>query len=651
MRLQKLFEPTKIGAMTLKNRIVMAPMETNYGTADGSVTPTVIDYYAERARGGVAMIIVQGCTVAHPGGKGTVRKLGIDDDRFLEGLSELAGAIKGHGARAAMQLEHGGGIVHSAIAGQRPAGPSATVSPLGEPVRELSVSEIAELTQRWSRAAQLSQRAGFEGVEIHTAHESLLAQFLSPHVNQRDDEYGGSLENRARFLLEVIRACRSALGPGYPLWCRISAAEYGAGPVDYAPAVQTACLAEEAGADAIHVSAHGSGAQRFVALCPGMPGFHLAAASEVKRNVKVPVMAVGRIEPEVGEWALREGLVDMIAVGRGLVADPYLPTKAAEGRLEDVVPCIGCLECIESNIRAVIGFLMDPSGATGGRFSCSVNPAVGRERECSISPARSPRRVVVVGGGPAGMEAARVARLRGHDVTLMERDVQLGGQLIPAAIPPRKQGVSLLMDYLSTQLSKLNVNVELGKEATLKTVGDAAPDAVIWAAGATPVIPDIDGIDGADVVLAADVLAGKVQVGDNVVIIGAELVGCETANVLAEMDKKVTVVRRGPQVLAKVGYATQMPLLDDLSRKGVELLTGVKYEGFGPGGLAITTDAGERRVLKADTYILAAGATSNAELVAALRERFGDVRVIGDAHEPRRIIDAMSEGFEAGLSV
>jgi 2,4-dienoyl-CoA reductase-like NADH-dependent reductase (Old Yellow Enzyme family)/thioredoxin reductase len=648
MRLQKLLEPTRIGTMPVKNRIVMPPMDTNLGTSDGFVTTQLIDYYQERARGGVGLIIVECTSIEYPRGKVSVGQLSIDDDKYLDGLSRLASAIKEGGARAAIQLEHGGGVTHSSTTGHPPMGPSVAISPLGEPVGEMSVAQIDELVGRHADAADRAKRAGFEGVEIHGAHEHLLAQFISPSVNQREDGYGGSLENRARFLLEVIRACRAAVGPDYPLWCRIDGAEYGVYPaIDRLDAGQIARWSQEAGVDAVHVSGHGFGTD-FVALCPGMPGLHLVGAAEARRNVTVPVIAVGRIYPELGEWALREGIADLIAMGRALIADPYLPTKAAEGRLDDVVPCIGCWECVEAAIQATIQALMDPNSTNKGDLECSVNPAVGRERECFIGPARSSRRVVVVGGGPAGMEAARVARLRGHDVTLMERDILLGGQLVPAAIPPRKQGISLLIDYLSTQLSKLNVKVELGKEATLETLGDAAPDAVVWAAGATPVIPDIDGIDDVNAVLAADVLAGRVQVGDSVVIIGAELVGCETANVLAQVGKKVTVVRRGPQVMAKVGFAVQAPLLEALSRRGVELLAGVKYEGFGPGGLAITTDAGARRVLGADTYILAAGARSNSELVATLRERFENVDVIGDALEPRRIRHALVEGLEAG---
>ncbi|MGB2583336.1 MAG: FAD-dependent oxidoreductase [Dehalococcoidia bacterium] len=648
MRLQKLFEPTKIGTMTLKNRLVMPAMDTNFGSRDGFVTSRLVDYYAERAKGGVGLIVVEITSVDYPRGKVTLGQISIDDNKYLKGLSELAEAIKRGGACAAIQLEHGGGVTHSAIAGHQPMGPSASISPLGEPVRELSVMEIAELVELHAKAAARARNAGFDGVEIHGGHEHLLAQFLSPSINQRQDQYGGTLENRARFLLEVIRACRAEVGPDYPFWCRIDSAEYGVEPrLDYTQAVQVSRWAEEAGSDAVHVSGHGYGVQ-FTALCPGMPGFHLTGASEVKRNVNVPVIAVGRIYPELGEWALREGIADMIAMGRALIADPYLPKKAAEGRLEDIVPCIGCWECVEGSIQAVVQTVMDPTSHSTGELKCSVNPAIGRESDSKIRQVSTPKRIVVVGGGPAGMEAARVAKLRGHDVTLMEKGTRLGGQLIPAAAPPHKEAISVLADYFVTQLSKLGVRVELGKEATLDDIAAAKPESVVWAAGTTQIIPDVPGLDRAKVVSALDVLTGGAVVGNTVVIIGAETVGCETANFLADQGKKVTVVRRGPQVLTKAGVIVQMRLLDELGRKGVELLTGVKYESFGRDGLTIRTEAGELRNLVANTYVLATGARSNSELVPALKERFNKVYVIGDSLEPRLILDAVVEGFETG---
>jgi len=292
--------------------------------------------------------------------------------------------------------------------------------------------------------------------------------------------------------------------------------------------------------------------------------------------------------------------------------------------------------------------MIDPNSTSMGDLKCSVNPAAGRESDCRISPATTPKQVVIVGGGPAGMEAARVARLRGHDVTLMEKDTQLGGQLIPGAAPPHKEAITLLVDYYSTQLTKLGVKVELGKEATPDDIAAARAEAVVWAAGTTQISPDVPGMDPAKVVSVLDVLGGRATVGDNVVIIGGDGTGCETANLLADQGKKVTVVEILAQVLSKEGIIIQMRLLDELARKQVDVLTGVTYEAVDPEGPIVRTAVGELRTLKADTYVLAAGARSNSELVPLLRERFKNVFVIGDALEPRRIRDAIVEGFETG---
>jgi 2,4-dienoyl-CoA reductase-like NADH-dependent reductase (Old Yellow Enzyme family)/thioredoxin reductase len=651
MKLRKLFEPTKIGTMTVKNRLVMPAMDTNLGSRDGYVTSRLVDYYAERAKGGVGLVIVECTSVDYPRGKVSVGQPSIDNDKYLEGLSKLALAIKQGGARAAIQLEHGGGVTHSSVSNHQPLGPSASISPLGEPVKEMSIAEIEELIELFAKAAARAKKAGFDGTEIHGAHEHLLAQFLSPSVNQRQDQYGGNLENRARFLLEVIRACRAAVGSNYPLWCRIDSAEYGVEPaLDYIQATRVAQWAEEAGVDALHVSGHGYGV-RFSTLCPGMPGFHLTGASEVKMNVSVPVIAVGRIYPELGEWALREGMADMIAMGRALIADPYLPIKAAEGRLEDIVPCIGCWQCVEGNIQAIVGAITDPSSSNKGELECSVNPSAGREADCKIKPARSRKHVVVVGGGPAGMEAARVAKSRGHSVTLIEKANQLGGQLIPGAAPPHKEAISLLVDYFDNQLNKLGVKVELGKEATAKNIDALNPDALIWAAGAKQIAPKIPSLDPAKTVFADDVLSGRASVGEKVIIIGGDGTGCETANFLADQRKKVIIIEILPQVLSKEGTIIQMRLLDELGRKNVEILTGITYEGSSPQGPRIKTAEGKIKILKADTYVLATGAKSNSELVPALKKKFKNVQVIGDAVQPRRIRDAIVEGFQTGRQV
>jgi 2,4-dienoyl-CoA reductase-like NADH-dependent reductase (Old Yellow Enzyme family)/thioredoxin reductase len=651
MKPRKLLEPAKIGTMRLKNRIVMPAMDTNLATREGFVTARLIDYYAERAKGGVGLIIVECTSVDYPRGKVTVGQLSIDDDQYLEGLSQLADAIKSGGARAAIQLEHGGGVTHSSISGEQPVGPSQAISPLGEPVRGLSTDEIAGLVELHAKAALRAKKARFDGIEIHGAHEHLLAQFMSPSINQRQDEYGGTLENRARFLLKVIRACRSAIGPDYPLWCRIDSAEYGVDPaINYLDAIKVAQWAEAAGVDAIHVSGHGYGVQ-FTALCPGMPGFHLTGASEVKRHVNVPVIAVGRIHPELGEWALREGMADMIAMGRALIADPYLPKKLEEDRQEDIVPCIGCWECVEGSIQAVVQAVMDSNSNSMGELKCSVNPAAGREADYKLEDASSKKHIVIVGGGPAGMEAARVAKLRNHDVTLIEKDVRLGGQLIPGAMPPHKEAISLLIDYYTAQLTKSGVNMQLGKESTSDDIIALNPDEVVWAAGSIQTAPDIPYLNWAETVYALDVLAGRAPVGETVIIIGGDGTGCETANFLSDQGKKVIIIEILPQVLSKEGTIIQMRLLDELARKKVEILTGITYEGSSPGGLIIRTTDGETRTLQADTYVLAAGSRSNSDQLSALKDRFEDIHVIGDAFEPRRIRDAIVEGFETGLKL
>jgi 2,4-dienoyl-CoA reductase-like NADH-dependent reductase (Old Yellow Enzyme family)/thioredoxin reductase len=634
----KLFEPGRIGSLEIKNRLVMPPMATNYASKDGSVTDRQINYYEERSKGAVGLVIVEISCVDAPIGKGTMRQICIDDDRFIPGLSNLAKAIKRHGARAAIQIHHAGRQTSSVITDLQPVAPSPIPLPGGETPRELTSDEIAALIVRFAEAAGRAKKAGFDGVEIHGAHGYLISEFLSPLANHRQDAYGGSIEKRARFLLEVIKAIRVKVGRDYPVWCRLSGMEIGAdGGITVEETQTVAKLAEKAGVDAIHVSAHTVGPARRPPMAQPPCSF-VPLAEAVKRVVSVPVVAVGRIPPEFAEEVIRDGKADFVSMGRELLVDPYLPQKAASGKLEDIRPCIYCLTCLDSMNWRREG------------VCCVVNPTLGREGEYQVKPAESPKKVVVVGGGPGGMEAARVAALRGHKVVLFDEGEELGGQLLLAAKPPFKDTIEVFRKYLVRQVTKLGVELRLGKEFTPDMLNKLKPDSVILATGVKPFIPQIPGIRSRKVIQASEVLMGA-ETGERVVIIGGELVGCETALLLAERGKKVTIMRHGPELATKVHGLIREPMLARLKYKGASVLTGVEYQEITDAGVVIKTAAGEKKIIEADTVVLAAGSTPNTELAAALKGKVAQVLSVGDCVEPRSIMEAVDEGYRAGLKI
>ncbi|MDP2954626.1 MAG: FAD-dependent oxidoreductase, partial [Chloroflexota bacterium] len=368
------------------------------------------------------------------------------------------------------------------------------------------------------------------------------------------------------------------------------------------------------------------------------PAHSTQYAAAVKKAVSIPVMTVGRLYARLAERILQEGKADLICIGRGLIAGPDFAVKNAQGKGDDVMPCIACDNC-----RDHVVYRQE-------WMRCAVNPVAGRERELAFRPAAASKQVVVVGGGPAGMEAARIAAQRGHRVTLFEKDTQLGGQLLQAAAPPNKVGIPVLTKFLVNQLKKLEVKVELGKAVTAQDILASKPQAVIVATGVKLTMPQIQGLDRAKVVTAGDVLLGKAQVGQRVVVIGGELVGCETADVLSEQGKKVTVTRRGPRMAEKMQPHLRSLLLHRLAAKGVTLLTGVKYEEVTPQGLKITHE-GKTSLVEADTIVIAAGAQPDTSLYQALQGKVPELHLVGDAMAPRKIESAMEEGYRAGLTV
>jgi len=644
--LTKLFEPGFIGTIKVKNRLSMAATGTNRATEDGRVSESMKSLYEARAKGGLGLVVVEVTCIDSPWGKRIARQLLIDDDKYVPGLSELSEVIKKHGARAAIQLSHAGNASHSWASGvSQPVGPSSIVRHPYSQARELSVPEIKRIIESFAKGAERAKRAGFDAVEIHAGHDYLIAEFLSPSFNKRQDEYGGSLENRCRLLQEVIRACKEDTGSDYPVWCRINGAEYGIdGGITQNEARQIAALAEQGGSDAISVSAIGFGGKYFLSGLPDKPGALVPLAANVKKVVNVPVIAVGRLDPKVGELALKEGKADFVTLSRAVICDSEFANKARGGKLGDIMPCIACYHCIRFT-------LPDSKVKPTDTSECTVNPAYGREDELRITPAASAKRVLVVGGGPAGMEAARVAALRGHKVTLCEKSATLGGQLRLASKPKYWNRYGLLNRFLIRQLCKLGVAVELDKKVTPDLVQTISPDAVIVATGCRDLVPDIPGIDRANVIQAIDALDRPELLGHKIVVIGGEKVGMRTAQFLAEQGKQVTIVTHDERVARGFQALLRAVLIDFLKEKGVQILTGVSCREISDKGLAISDQAGEKQVLEADTVVLAAGSLPDDCLYEALRPKVMELYQVGDCVRPRDLMEAMREGYRAGFQV
>jgi 2,4-dienoyl-CoA reductase-like NADH-dependent reductase (Old Yellow Enzyme family)/thioredoxin reductase len=639
--LEKLFEPCNIGKLQLKNRVVMPPMGNNFGAEDGSVTPQQIDYYNERALGGPGLIITEMVSVDSPMGQRGIRQLRIDDDRYIPGLSLLAQQVHDSGGKMALQLCHAGLLAASKNFVLQPVAPSP-VEYYGKKVtKELSKEEIQDIINHFITGALRAKATGFDGVEVHAAHSYLLAHFLSPYFNRRGDEYGGSVKNRAKILREIIGGIRNAAGEDYPVWCRINGMEYGlAGGLTLDEAREIARMAEAAGSAAIHVTGGGYGTYSgYNRAGMGQPEGNLAElAGAIKMVVKIPVIAVGRINLQLAEKLLQESKTDLIAIGRAQIADPHLVNKAASGRFDDIRPCISCNVCVDDLT------LLDVS------LHCSVNACVGKERESRIRPAKIVKNVLVIGGGPAGMEAAIIAAQRGHRVTIYEQLPQLGGKLNPAAIPPGKDEIRPLIDFFVRQVQKLGISVVLRKEASASLIKQLRPDVIILAAGGIPVVPPIPGVAGENVVFAEQVLSGAAA-GQRVVIIGGGLVGCETAEFLAKHGKKITVIEILDELASGVGSSFKPGLISRLAADGLTVMTGAICKKIFAEGVIITARDGKEQTLAADTVVLAAGAKPDRRLMQEIKGLAPEIYPIGDCVEPRRILEAISEGHRIGLLI
>lgn len=640
----RLFTPLKIGKMELPNRIVMLPMTTGYCEADETVGDRFIDFFAERAKGGAGLIIIPFSPVA----AGSPVEPGMFDDRFVPGVRRLTDAIRDHGAKSACQLITSYHIIFRDNLTEV-VGPSAILNQiLRVAPRAITTDEIRFIVAQYGKAARRVREGGFDAVEILVGGGYLLNRFLSPVGNQRDDEYGGSLENRMRIILEIIASMKQAVGDDFPIGVRLNVEEQMPGGHTVEESKIVARALEKAGVQFIncYTGWHESPVPTVAPSLPKGAFAHLAAA--IRSAVGIPVIAANRInDPFIAEKILAAGQADLIGMGRALLADPELPAKAKAGRVDEIVPCIACSRCLGEILS-----IYKTWGEGAGAF-CTVNPLAGQEGACRFEPAAAPKKVFIVGGGPAGLEAARTASARGHKVTVFEKEAETGGWLRVGCLPPHKGEIRTLASSLTVRAKKAGAEIRLQCEADQQVVEAGKPDVLVIAAGASPIVPAIPGVTAPHVVLAEDVLTGEKTVHGSVVVIGGGLVGCETAEFLAEKGGRVTtvtVVEMLDRMAATISMTYRPFFLARLKKMDIRMETHTTVEAVTDGGVMVNRK-GIPDFIEADFVILAVGLKSDPELPEKFRSAAPEVFFIGDCVEPRMIKEAIEEGFAVGMKM
>lgn len=642
--IEKLFQPVSVGSLQLKNRIVMTPMGTLFGSDTGGVSQRQIDYLVERAKNGVGLIAVEAtCVTGGPIFGSTGMYQSINSDRYLPWFNELVESIHlyGEGVKVSIQLDAPGRIATSEMmGGRKPVSASAIegIEP-GVITRALEVEEIDQAVEQYSEGARRAKIAGFDAVNILGACGTLINQFLSPLYNKRTDEYGGSLDNRLRFAWRIVRRIKEKLGEDFPVIFELPADEFTEGGITLEESKIMAQKLEPAGVDAFRVHRASLQKHEYITAPACLPRGLMVAHAQALKGVlkKAKVWVDGRIDPELAEEILQANKADLLGFGRAFLVDPEWPQKVANGRSGDIRKCLACNRCIE---RLFMTF----------HIRCTQNAALGKEKEYSLIPAERAKKVVIVGGGAAGMEAARVATLRGHKVTLFEKDNKLGGQLNLACIAPYKEEMKNAIEYLTHQVKKLGVDIRLGEEVTLGKIEAMKPQVVIVAAGAMPFVPEIPGVNKKNVVLAWDVLLSRREIGDRVVVAGGGMVGCEVAEFLANKGKKVTILEMLPDIAYDVEPYARIFLMERFDKYGIKILTKAKLEEITDNGV-IYSENSAKKTIEADTVVLALGAVSNGGLAAAIRGKVPEVHSIGDCVKPSKLLEAIHSGFHVARLV
>lgn len=628
-----LFSPIKINGIQLPNRIVMAPMASNFADDVGGVTQQLLAYYRKRVQGRPGMIISESCYVS-PEGRGAVKRLGLARDDVITGHRIFTDMVHDGNVHVCAQLHHAGATAPMQVIGQYPVSCSST--PLiskGEPFvgvipKTLTKPEIQKIINRFGKAAVRARKAGYDGVQIHAAHGYLINQFLSPHTNVRDDDYGGSETKRMKFLLEIVREVRRKVPAGYPVLCRMSGAEFHDGGYNVEFIARLAKRLENEGVDEISISAGNYNRLDLISpIHPKPPACYTKLSTEIKKGLNIPVGVVGRLNtPEVAEEVLTSGKADLIYLGRELIADPLWPAKAHWPDLGPIRPCIFCN-------RGCFDRMM-----VGDEIRCAVNPMVGRESASLDQNVPDGKRLLVVGGGPAGMQAAVLGAGYGYEVHLIEKSKNLGGKLHVAAIPEGKQGLKSYCDYLIQRINELGVHVQTATSFAPRMIDEIAPDKVIIATGAEACGPEVAGLSADETVSAEAVLEGCSLPGRHVVVIGGGLVGIETALHLSKCGKQVAVVEIAEDVLNDMGAVLKRNMLSQVGAQGIQIYVNTKIIETGDRHVTISNVAGETEI-PADHLVIAVGYRSNPpEHLKDMDDSIPSM-VLGDAFRPGMLLD------------
>lgn len=638
-----IFEPASIADLEVKNRLVMAPIGTRLTNEVGGVTRGMIDFYTERAKGGVGIIIVEGTCVDFPLAVASSKNLRLHDNAYIGGHAELVESVHIYGTKIISQLLHVGRN-RRPIDGLQPVAPSAVpckafdVTP-----KELTILEIETIVSKFVEAAVRAKTAGYDGIELHGAHGYLIAQFMSSASNHRNDRYGGRLENRMAFPLEIIHGIRQALGANYPIFFRLSGDEFVNGGMNIETSKRISKILEDAGVDAIDVSAGTyDSLPTMIEPMSYAEGWKINLSEAIKNSVNIPVIGVSVIRsPKYAKEILEKKRVDFVALGRPLAADPYWPQKAMEGKGEGIIPCISCNRCLK-RISSDLP------------IRCTVNPLTGQEKSQNIIfPIGKKKKVCIIGGGPAGMTAAIRAKIKGHEVVIYEKAKHLGGQLLLAARPPGKERLAQFCDFLRHQVEEKKIEVNFGSVVTCDDIVQREADAVIIASGAIPVIPDIPGIrsglENGSVYTAWDVLEEKKKIEDKTVLIaGGGSVGCEMALFLAGKNKKVILAEAINGLALDMDPINRSDLISEIDKKKIIVMLNRKIVQVKRDCVLLVDNEMNEAWVKADYIVLALGVVPVNDLANKLGDKIEEIYVVGDCYKPRKLSEAVYEGFLAG---